>query len=411
MFVRDRNKNNYFSNTFHSLGNKNFRLLFFGMVLVMAAINIQMLARGYFTWELTKSPIWVTLTGAGFAPPILIFSIFGGAISDRIERKKIIQLAQLGLFAIALFIAISIRMDSITVYHLLLASLLQGCIWAFLIPARQTLISQLVNKSELKNATALNSSGMSLMTLSSPALGGLIYGFYGPEIVYYLVSLLALFSIIFTSLIPRIKIKNINKNNVIYEMKKGLVYALNNKTVFWLLIIAMTTTLLAMPFRSLLPVQIDEIFLKGPEALGILLSMIGLGSLLGSLFIAGMNTNQSTGLILLFTSLITSIAIILNALITQYSIAIIIMIILGIGDAGRRTLNMSLIIENSDEEYRGRVMGIYATNFGLIPVGAIPLGFLAEFYNVRIAFASAGVLLLIFTLLILLSNKTIRKLR
>ena len=377
----------------------------------MAAINIQMLARGYFTWELTKSPIWVTLTGAGFAPPILIFSIFGGAISDRIERKKIIQLAQLGLFAIALFIAISIRMDSITVYHLLLASLLQGCIWAFLIPARQTLISQLVNKSELKNATALNSSGMSLMTLSSPALGGLIYGFYGPEIVYYLVSLLALFSIIFTSLIPRIKIKNINKNNVIYEMKKGLVYALNNKTVFWLLIIAMTTTLLAMPFRSLLPVQIDEIFLKGPEALGILLSMIGLGSLLGSLFIAGMNTNQSTGLILLFTSLITSIAIILNALITQYSIAIIIMIILGIGDAGRRTLNMSLIIENSDEEYRGRVMGIYATNFGLIPVGAIPLGFLAEFYNVRIAFASAGVLLLIFTLLILLSNKTIRKLR
>ena len=397
MFIRDRNKNNYFSNTFHSLGNKNFRLLFFGMVLVMAAINIQMLARGYFTWELTKSPIWVTLTGAGFAPPILIFSIFGGAISDRIERKKIIQLAQLGLFAIALFIAISIRMDSITVYHLLLASLLQGCIWAFLIPARQTLISQLVNKSELKNATALNSSGMSLMTLSSPALGGLIYGFYGPEIVYYLVSLLALFSIIFTSLIPRIKIKNINKNNVIYEMKKGLVYALNNKTVFWLLIIAMTTTLLAMPFRSLLPVQIDEIFLKGPEALGILLSMIGLGSLLGSL--------------LLFTSLITSIAIILNALITQYSIAIIIMIILGIGDAGRRTLNMSLIIENSDEEYRGRVMGIYATNFGLIPVGAIPLGFLAEFYNVRIAFASAGVLLLIFTLLILLSNKTIRKLR
>ena len=280
-----------------------------------------------------------------------------------------------------------------------------------MIPARQTLISQLVNKSELKNATALNSSGMSLMTLSSPALGGLIYGFYGPEIVYYLVSLLALFSIIFTSLIPRIKIKNINKNNVIYEMKKGLVYALNNKTVFWLLIIAMTTTLLAMPFRSLLPVQIDEIFLKGPEALGILLSMIGLGSLLGSLFIAGMNTNQSTGLILLFTSLITSIAIILNALITQYSIAIIIMIILGIGDAGRRTLNMSLIIENSDEEYRGRVMGIYATNFGLIPVGAIPLGFLAEFYNVRIAFASAGVLLLIFTLLILLSNKTIRKLR
>ena len=411
MFIKNRNKNSYFANTFKSLRNKNFRLLFFGLILVMAAINIQMLARGYFTWELTGSPVWVTLTGAGFAPPILIFSIFGGAIADRIERKKIIQFAQLGLFAIALFIAISIRTETITVYHLLAASLLQGCVWAFLIPARQTLISQLVNKSELNNAVALSSSGMSLMTLSSPALGGIVYGFYGPEIVYYLVSSLSLFSIIFTSLIPKIQNKKIIKSNVIYEMKKGLLYALNNNKVLWLLIIAMTTTLLAMPFRNLLPVMIDEIFFKGPEALGVLLSMIGLGSLIGSLFIAGMNTEQSKGLILLFTSLITSIAIILTALNSQYSIAIIIMIILGIGDAGRRTLNMSLIIENTDEEYRGRVMGIYATNFGLIPVGAIPLGFIAEYYNVSLAFASAGFLLLIFTLLILLSNKTIRNLR
>lgn len=106
------------------------------MLLLMAAVNIQMLARGYLTWELTKSPIAVVVVGAGFAPPILLLSLYGGAVADRVSRKRIIQLGQLGMLVITLFVGVSISTGTVTVYHLTGASVAQGTIWAFLMPAR-----------------------------------------------------------------------------------------------------------------------------------------------------------------------------------------------------------------------------------------------------------------------------------
>ena len=353
----------------------------------------------------------VTIAGAGFAPPILLFSIFGGAVVDRVERKKVLQYGQFGMFIIAMTIAISIKTETITIYHLIGSSLFQGTIWAFLMPARQAIVTQIVSKRQVNNAIALNASGMSLTTLAAPAFGGIIYGFYGPEIAYYFISLFALISIIFTSFIPKLPLLSHVKENVIYEMKNGINYVLRNNAVMWLLVIALTTTLLAWPFRNLLPVQIDEVFSRGPEALGLLMSMIGLGSIFGSLFIACFKSGESNGIILLLSSFITSIAIILNAISTEYWIAVLLMVLLGIGDSGRRTLNTSLLMERTEEKFRGRVMGIYMMNFGLMPLGAIPLGFIAENYNVRIAFLIPGILLLVFTLLIATLTKSVRNLK
>ena len=140
------------------------------MLLLMAGVNVQMLARGYLTWELTKSPIAVVVVGAGFAPPILLLSLYGGAAADRYARKRIIQVCQLGMLLITLFMAVSISTNTVTVFHLVLAAVGQGALWAFLMPARQAIIGQLVDENQLTNAVALNSSGMSLMTVAAPDL-------------------------------------------------------------------------------------------------------------------------------------------------------------------------------------------------------------------------------------------------
>ena len=380
------------------------------MLLMMGAVNIQMVARGYLAWEISHSAISVAFIGAGFAPPILILSIFGGVVADRLERKKILQIGQFGMFLIALAVAFSIKTNTVSIYHLFAASIAQGTIWAFLMPARQAIITQLVDKTQLTNAVALNGSGMSLTTLIAPAIGGMIYGIFGVEFAYYLIALLAGTAIVFTTFIPNIAKLPKSGKRVWAEMKEGISYVNTNKTIMWLIILAMTTTLLGMPFRTLLPVQIDEIFKAGPEALGLLMSMIGLGALLGALFIAGMKQTQSRGLTLLVTSFISGIAILINSMVTQYWMALLLMIVLGIGDSGRRTLNSSLLLEHTDDNYRGRVMGIYMMNFGLIPIGVIPLGFVAEFAGVQIAFACAGALLILSSLAVTLSTDKIRRL-
>ena len=174
------------------------------------------------------------------------------------------------------------------------------------------------------------------------------------------------------------------------DIKEGLAYTKHNRTVMMLLLVALSTAILAMPFRSLLPVQIERVFNMKVEALGLLLSMIGVGSLFGSLVIAGLSKNNHRGWVLLGTSLLSGIAILLAAATTSYAVALVIMVVLGVGDSGRRALNASLIMEETDPEYRGRVMGVYMVNFGLIPLGAIPLGFIAEWFDVRLSFAVAG---------------------
>jgi len=356
----------------------------------MAAVNMQMLARGYLTWELTKSPIAVVVVGAGFAPPILLLSLYGGAVADRVSRKLIIQLGQLGMLCITLFVGISISTGSITVYHLTAASVAQGTIWAFLMPARQAIIGQLVDEDHLTNAVALNASGMSLMTVAAPGIGGLVYGLAGPAATYYLMAGLTVIALVLTRWVPNMTPISSGRRRMWSDIKEGLVYTKKNRTVLVLLLVALSTALLAMPFRTLLPVQIEEVFKLKVEALGLLLSMIGVGALIGSLVIAGLSKHNHRGWVLLITSMLSGIAILLAAATTSYAVAVGIMVILGLGDSGRRALNSSLIMEQTDDEHRGRVMGVYMMNFGLIPLGAIPLGFITALLDVRIAFALAG---------------------
>ena len=383
-------RNRLASRTFSSLGQSDFRHLWFGMLLLMAAMNIQMLSRGYLTWELTHSPIAVVVVGAGFAPPILLLSLYGGAVADRYARKRIIQLGQLAMLVISLFIAFSISTGTVTVYHLIGASLGQGTIWAFLMPARQAIVADLVDDEHLTNAVALNASGMSLMTLAAPGIGGLIYGIWGPAATYFTISGLTIGAYVLTGFVPLMAPVARGSRRMWRDIKEGLAYTKHNRTVMMLLLVALSTAILAMPFRSLLPVQIERVFNMKVEALGLLLSMIGVGSLFGSLVIAGLSKNNHRGWVLLGTSLLSGIAILLAAATTSYAVALVIMVVLGVGDSGRRALNASLIMEETDPEYRGRVMGVYMVNFGLIPLGAIPLGFIAEWFDVRLSFAVAG---------------------
>jgi MFS family permease len=360
------------------------------MLALMAALNIQMLARGYLTWELTKSPIAVVVVGAGFAPPILLLSLYGGAVADRFSRKRIIQLGQLGMLTLTMFIGISISTETVTVYHLVGVSLLQGTIWAFLMPARQAIIGQLVDEEHLTNAVALNASGMSLMTVAAPGIGGLVYGYGGAALTYYMISGLTFSALILMNFVPTMAPVAKGTRHMWGDIKQGLAYTWYNRTVLVLLLVSLSTALLAMPFRTLLPVQIEEVFKLEVQALGLLMSMIGVGALIGSLVIAGLSKNSRRGWVLLITSMLSGVAILLAAATTSYAVAVVIMVLIGLGDSGRRALNVSLIMEQTEEEYRGRVMGVYMMNFGLIPLGAIPLGFIASFFDVRIAFALAG---------------------
>ncbi len=393
----------YANRTFHSLGNSNYRKFWISLIFLMAGINMQHLARGQLAWDLTHDAFLVALVGAGFAPPILIFGLFGGSLADRWNRRRMIQYAQLIVSLVALFVAISIVMKFVTIWVLFGAALTQGLCWSFMMPARQAIIPQLVPDGELTNAVALNASGMALMTLSGPAIGGLAYWWVGPEATYFLMSGLMFVAFL---MMTRVKVARPDaaapgrrRENVFNSVLDGIRYSARNKTILVLLLLTLATTMTSQSFRSLMPAQVDLVFGGDAKELGILMSTIGVGALIGSLFIAGLTDNVKRGVVLLVAGALSAVAILVSTYVTVFLIGIVAMLALGLGDSGRRALNSALILEQTDAEHRGRVMGIYMLNFGLRPIGAIPLGILAERTSLQMSFAVAGAVLLVSVIL------------
>jgi len=374
---------------------------------MIGGMNVQMLARSQLGWDLTGSSLAVTLVGVGFAPPMLLFSLFGGVVSDRFDNKNIIQLGQLGVIAITTFIAISIFTNTITIYHLIIVSFFQGTFWAFMMPARQSIIAELVDENQLNNAVSLNAAGMSLTTMVSPAIGGLVYHYFGPGMTYVLITFFCIIAIISTSMIPKSKAKVQRKSKVLGEIKEVFLILKDNTLLLYLIMLALVTTLLSLPTRTLFAPYASELLSGGALEVGLMLASIGGGALIGTLVAASIPQKTKKGKFILLTSLLSGLSILVLGFSSITIFSIFLCFFLGLGDAGRRSLNPSMIIEKTPNEYRGRVMGFYAMSFGFIPLGAIPMGIISDKYGVNIAFIFSGLALIIFTML-LTNRKVIR---
>ena len=394
--------------TFSSLKYREFRFLWLGMLLLMTAMQMQMVVRSYLTYEITSSPFLLGLVNAGFAIPMLLLALFGGAIADRMERKLIIQIGQLVAVVLSLIIGISIATDTVTWMHLLGVSMAQGALFSFLVPARQALIPQLVGKDNLTNAMSLDAAAMSATMLVAPAIGGGLYNVIGPDGVYYLITGCGVLAILFTSAVKTpSRDKSRARTAMLGDIKSGLMYVVRTRMVLVLIILGLLTTLLAQPFRFIMPVFVVDVYGKGPESMGLLVTITGVGALIGSLWIASIG-KWHRGLLLLGSGLVSGVALLLVASIPVYFAAAGIMILLGLGDAGRQTLNQAMIMEEVDDEYRGRVMSIFMMIWGMMPLGVLPAGLLAEAVSGQFAVGVMATLLILVTFVLWATQKQLR---
>ena len=406
---------NFMSKTITPLYFKGYLYLWIGMVAVGIATMMQMTARGYLAYELTNSASKLTYVNVAFAFPMLSLSLFGGALSDRLDKQKIIQTGQFAAAFLAFVISALIFSDHINWLHLLTVSFIQGGIWAFMVPSRHSFIADLVPDKNLNSAIALNSAGFNVSNLIAPAVAGLIYGLSGPAVVYSIIGGLALMGVFFTFIIkPEMRIideiPNTNKSEkkeIFAEIKIGLTYIYNEKLLFSLLIASLIFSLLAEPFRFLLPIFVKDIYLKGPEAMGLLTTLMGLGSVIASVIIAGIDANKR-GMIWIIGGFITGGSLLTLAISDSYVISMVVMIFMGASDSIRRTLSMSIMMEKTRPDLRGRIMSIYMLNWGLIPLGALPAGIVADIIGAQSTIGILSILLVISSVVVLITQKELR---
>ena len=391
-----------------SFENRHFFRLWLGTVFLMGATQMQMLVRGYLTYELTESATLVGIVSAGGSVAVLVFALFGGAIADRVERRRVIQIGQGVSVLLALSVGIAVFYDVIEWYHLLAAGIVQGVMWSFLAPARQAFVPQLVGTNNLGNAIALTASAMSGTAAIAPSIGGILYGSFGPAAVYFVIAGLSVVAVLLTTSIPRTPLERVGKKPpMLHDIKDGIQYIMRSPFILTLLLFGLSMVLIVMPYRFLLPVYVVEVFGRGPDSLGLLMSIVGIGSLGGSLVIASI-TKWHRGLLLLGGGFAAGLALLTVSAIPFYFVAAPFMLLLGLGDSANRSLNQTLVMENMDAEYRGRVMSLWMMNYGLMPLGILPISVIAEQFGPQASFTCMGGAIVVVTLLILVLNRRLR---
>ncbi len=413
-------KAGFFSRTFESLGNRHYRMLWFGTLFGMGGMQMQMIARTILADELTQSAFITSIVGLGFAPSMLLLSLFGGVAGDKMEKRTLIQFSQISSAVLAGVIGVLILTDMIIWQYLLVASVLQGATFAFQMPARQAIIPKLVGQDKVTNAIALSAGGMSLMAIVAPAFAGYVYGL-GPEYVYFIIAGLFVLATVVTGLIPRVPPEpSEHGKKVLSEVSAGFRYVRGNRIVLLLISSSLIIAVLAMPFRLQFPVfarrlygDLDVesgIFELDPNMIGLLLAFAGVGGIIGTLVVANLRGGHHRGLIVLAGSVITGLAILVLASVPMLWAGMAIMVVVGIAESIRMTLGQSLSLESTAPQYRARVASIYMMTFGLMPLGALPLGYAVDRYGVESSLMVVGVIVILAGSAFLLGARTLRRL-
>ncbi len=364
--------------TFTSFKNGVFRLYYMAMLGQMAAMNMQMMARSLLVLRLTDSATALGIMALANSIPMLLFSLFGGVIADRVQKKYVLIIGQAGSAVVSLGIALALlteMMDSETSYSLgfvtfgswwllVLAGLIQGTIMGLMMPARQAIIPEIVSQHELMNAVSLNTLGMNALRLLAPAAAGFLIDAFGFHAIYFAMTGMYASATFFIFLMPKTGTISLAGRGALSEAIAGFSYVRRETMIMVILLVTLVMVILSMPYMMLLPVFTEKVWEVSASKLGLLLSISGVGAIAGSLVFASL-PDKKRGLMLLGSGVVLGAALAWFAWSPTFNMALVAIIFVGLGQTGRMTLANTLLQYYVEDAYRGRVMALYMMEWGL----------------------------------------------
>jgi len=396
--------------TFAAFEIINYRWFFAALCGNFAAMNIQMFIRGWLVFEITGSYEklgWMTAAGGLVG---LVAAPLGGVVADRVKQKKtILQLAGIANALITLGIAALIFQGILVFEHLLVSSILQGLVMNAMMPARQAFTKDVVGLDRLTNAIALSTSGMNTARLLLPGLaGGLVAALGGgggnidpAKWVYLTMAALYVWS---ASVITLIQVEDRapddeSQGSILSDLSSGFKYVLRTPIIAMLLGCNFLMVFFSLTYFMLLPGFAKDVLNAGPDDLGLLISLSGIGSLLGSLYVASFG-NRKRARLLLIGGLLMGVSLLGFAWSTHFWLSIVLLTVVGFGQASRMSLSNVLIQSYVDDDFRGRVMSIYMLEMAFLSIAIYPISLFADYFGPQwaVGLSAMGLVLLILIL-------------
>lgn len=387
-----------------------FRKLWLGAIATSLGQWMQATALGWLALELTDQASYVGFVAFAAGVPFLVVSIPGGLMIDRYDRRKVLMTCQALAMTLAIIVAADVLSGRVQPAHLLVAAFLNGSLQAILYPAQQSLVADLVPRENLTNAIGLMGAGVNMTRIVGPSVAGAVIGFAGTGQAFLLqaatlvVALLLIGSAEFPA---RLKSRATMSLDGLME---GLRLVASRPDLRGLFLLAAVPTFFVFPYISFISIYARDILDIGPEGMGVLLAASGAGAVVGALLVAARPEGSTTGKKILTRTALYGLVILLFSFSSSIYFSVPLLVIGGFLGANFMSANNAMMQHRITDEYRGRVIGVYMLTWGLMPLGALPMGFVAEKFNVSVATGLGAAIAVGLTLLLAFKSPTLRDL-
>ena len=382
--------------TFDAFSNPDFRLLFLAVSGAGGGYWIQQVVVGWLIYNVTESPFLTSVALGLEAVPLLIMGPFGGFLVDVLDRRKLLTGVYIYQGTLALALALGVIFGYIGSGQIFAFLILVGFSWVITEPARASLTANIVPKEGLINAYALSTLGWGVTRLAVPVLGGFLIGAVGGGPTLFLEALLfymgAAFA--FSVRVRDVRTERPKLSAVVPGLLEGARYVKDHKVVLALLIFGLTTPMLIFPFvTGLLPVYAAEVYHVGPAGLGLLMSVSGMGMVVGTLIVASLGNIRYKGKLVVGSVFMAGVTMAAFSSANSYIAGLLVLAAMNTVQPFLYTTIQGTIQTIIPDELRGRISGLSMVTWGAFPLGSVLAGVLAENLGAQMAtLIGAGIL-------------------
>ncbi len=387
----------FVTTTFSALSHPNYRLLWIGAIISNIGTWIQKVAQPWLILSLTGSSFLLGLDGFMQDAPLLIFLLFGGAISDRFNRRNILIFSNTIQFLGAAALAVLTFTGKIDVWIILVISFIVGTVQSISTPAYLAVLPSLVSKEHLTNAIALNSLQFNVSRFIGPAIGGIVIASLGAAWGFGLnaLSFAGLFAAFYLVQFPPQSTGEARQASITRSITEGVTTVWTRPDLFAVVVIVFCVSFFAGPLLNFMPVVAKENLAAEAGGFSTLLSMFGAGAVVGAVRVASLKSDANRHQIIFIAAASLAGMVIAVAVSTLFALSLLLVFLAGYAFVSCGSVGNTIMQAGVPDELRGRVISIYALAFrGGLPLGSLLTGTLAETFGVRVALAFNGACLL-----------------
>lgn len=379
--------------TLSSLRHRDFRLLFFGTSLSHVGDFIQVMAQSWLVWTMTGSPFLLGVIGFSQALPRLLFGAIGGAIVDRVERRRLLLSTQILAMLQALVFWALVYFEAVQFWHVMVLVLFLGTVNTINQTARHSLINGLVPRDDLMNAIALNSSMANLAKIAGPSLGGVLISVIGVAgcLLVNAVSFLAIIVTLLVMVFPAGKSKVQDDAAFWQEVREGYHFLRGQPRLFAVILLTYSVALVGTPYSRFLPVFATDVLFAGPSTFGLLLAAPGIGAVIAGLGIASLGRLRRRLHFVAMSVYAFALFLILFSFCRSLPFSMLFLVLVGASNIAFRAVANSIVQMETPPEFLGRMLSLFFMDKGMWSFGTLFIGSIAHGVGTPNAIAISGV--------------------